>query len=137
VEKITLQIAINGKVALEKNPVLKKYSFEEVVAKSTLYFKGDSLAANVWANKYALKDSDGNLYELTPDDMHRRIAREIARIEQRYTNPMSEEEIFTKFENCFQFAKNDASSQKVKRAFDVIKNVEAVEDVGCLPALLC
>ena len=51
--------------------------------------------------------------------------------------PMSEEEIFTKFENCFQFAKNDASSQKVKRAFDVIKNVEAVEDVGCLPALLC
>ncbi|TSA28250.1 MAG: adenosylcobalamin-dependent ribonucleoside-diphosphate reductase [Bacteroidetes bacterium] len=80
---------------LEKgNPVLKKYSFEEVVAKSTEYFQGDSLAANVWANKYALKDSDGNLYELTPDDMHRRIAREIARIEQRYPSPMSEEEVF-------------------------------------------
>jgi len=78
----------------KKESVLKKFSFEEVVAKSTEYFHGDSLAANVWANKYALKDSDGNLYELTPDDMHRRIAGEIARIEKRYPNPISEEEIY-------------------------------------------
>jgi len=75
-------------------PVLNRYSFEEVITKSTAYFNGDSLAANVWANKYALKDSEGNLYELTPDDMHRRIAGEIARIEKRYPNPMGEDEIF-------------------------------------------
>lgn len=83
----------------KSEPVLKKYSFEEVVAKSTEYFKGDSLAANVWANKYALKDSDGHLYELTPDDMHRRIASEIARIEKQYANPMGEEEIFELLRN--------------------------------------
>ena len=72
----------------------RKHLFEEVLKKSTEYFRGDSLAASVWANKYALKDSEGNFYELTPDDMHRRIAREIARVEQKYPNPMSEEEIF-------------------------------------------
>lgn len=78
----------------KSEPVLKQYLFEEVIASSTAYFKGDSLAANVWANKYALKDSEGHLYELTPDDMHRRIAKEIARIEKRYPNPMNEDEIF-------------------------------------------
>ncbi|MFO7977598.1 MAG: adenosylcobalamin-dependent ribonucleoside-diphosphate reductase [Bacteroidales bacterium] len=71
-----------------------KYAFEQVLKESTKYFKGDSLAAGVWANKYALKDSGGHLYELTPDDMHRRIAREIVRIEKHYPNPKSEEEIF-------------------------------------------
>jgi len=73
---------------------LKKYSHEEVLVKATEYFKGDTLAANVWMNKYALKDSDGNIYELTPDDMHWRIAKEIARIEQKYTNPMPAEEVY-------------------------------------------
>ena len=58
------------------------------------YFSGDELAANVWMNKYALKDSDGNLYELTPTDMHHRIAGEVARIESKYPNPLSEEEVF-------------------------------------------
>ena len=58
------------------------------------YFNGDELAARVWASKYALKDSYGNLYERTPDDMHRRIASEIARIESKYPNPMSEQEVF-------------------------------------------
>lgn len=72
----------------------KTYSQEEAFQASLNYFKGDDLAARVWVNKYALKDSQGNIYELTPDDMHRRIAREIARIEQRYPNPMSEEEVF-------------------------------------------
>lgn len=70
------------------------YSVEEVKAAANRYFGGDQLAADVWMNKYALKDSDGNLYELTPDDMHHRIASEIARIEKRYPNPLSEEEIF-------------------------------------------
>ncbi len=73
---------------------LKNYSQEEVLAKSIEYFKGDTLAANVWMNKYALKDSDGNIYELTPDDMHWRIANEIARIEQKYPNPMTAQEVY-------------------------------------------
>ena len=72
----------------------KVYKYDEVYEASLKYFKGDELAARVWSSKYALKDSDGNIYELTPDDMHHRIASEIARIEQKYPNPMSEEEIY-------------------------------------------
>lgn len=72
----------------------KVYKYDEVYEASLEYFKGDELAARVWSSKYALKDSDGNIYELTPDDMHHRIAGEIARIEQKYPNPMSEEEIY-------------------------------------------
>ncbi len=70
------------------------HPIEEVKAAAKEYFHGDSLAGDVWANKYALKDSNGNTYELTPDDMHHRIAREVARIERRYPNPMTEEEVF-------------------------------------------
>ena len=73
---------------------LKEYNYDEVYAATLEYFKGDELAARVWSSKYALKDSFGNIYELTPDDMHRRIAREIARIESKYPNPMSEQEVF-------------------------------------------
>lgn len=72
----------------------KVYKYDEVYEASLKYFKGDELAARVWSSKYALKDSDGNIYELTPDDMHHRIAGELARIEQKYPNPMSEEEIY-------------------------------------------
>ncbi len=79
---------------MEETPARKGYSYEEVLETATEYFKGDSLAAGVWANKYALKDSEGNLYEKSPDEMHRRIAREIARIEKKYKNPLSEEEIY-------------------------------------------
>lgn len=61
---------------------------------SVKYFKGDELAASVWINKYAMKDSYGNLYEKSPDDMHRRLAREFARIEAKYPDPMPEEEIY-------------------------------------------
>ncbi|HEY5470394.1 MAG TPA: adenosylcobalamin-dependent ribonucleoside-diphosphate reductase [Bacteroidales bacterium] len=71
------------------------YSHDEAVQASIQYFKGDELAARVWANKYALKDSFGNLYEKTPDDMHHRLAREIFRIEKKYKNPLSEELIFS------------------------------------------
>jgi len=78
----------------DKNNQTKTYSYDEVLENTTRYFKGDNLAASVWLNKYALKDSAGNIYELTPDDMHRRIAREIARIEKRYPNPVGEEEIY-------------------------------------------
>lgn len=72
----------------------KTYSFEEAVASSKEYFGGDDLAASVWVNKYALKDSFGNLYEKNPDDMHRRLAKEFARIDQKYANPMSEDSFF-------------------------------------------
>ncbi len=68
--------------------------YKAVLEGTTQYFKGDELAASVWVNKYALKDSDGNIFEATPDEMHHRIASEIARIEQKYPNPMSEDEIF-------------------------------------------
>ncbi|MCF0178147.1 MAG: ribonucleoside-diphosphate reductase, adenosylcobalamin-dependent, partial [Bacteroidales bacterium] len=74
---------------------MKHYSFDEALAASKDYFKGDELAAGVWINKYALKDSDGNLYEKSPDDMHHRLAHEFARIEKKYKNPLSEEEIYT------------------------------------------
>jgi len=76
----------------KNNPLI--YSFEEALEASTAYFNGDTMAANVWVSKYALKDSQNNLYERTPEDMHRRIARELARIECRYPNSMGEEDIF-------------------------------------------
>lgn len=72
----------------------KSYSYDEAYAATLEYFAGDELAARVWTTKYALKDAEGNIYEKTPTDMHHRIASEIARVEQKYPNPMSEEEIF-------------------------------------------
>ena len=62
--------------AMKTTKGLKTYTYEEALAESIKYFKGDELAANVWINKYALKDSFGNIYEKTPDDMHWRMARE-------------------------------------------------------------
>jgi ribonucleoside-diphosphate reductase alpha chain len=73
---------------------MKSFPMDEVLKASIEYFNGDELAGEVWMKKYALKDVDGNLYEKTPDDMHRRIASEFARIEQNYPNPLSEERIF-------------------------------------------
>ena len=72
----------------------KTFTQKEAELASVSYFGGDELAARVWSTKYALKDSFGNLYELTPDDMHHRLAGEIARIESKYANPMSEAELF-------------------------------------------
>ena len=82
------------KIDKMENKEYKTYSVEEVKDATIKYFNGDQLAADVWMNKYALKDSDGNIFELTPDDMHHRIASEIVRIENRYPNPMTEEEVF-------------------------------------------
>ena len=70
------------------------YTYEHVIQSATEYFSGDELAASVWLNKYALKDSAGNLYERTPDDMHRRMASEIARVESKYSNSLTESEVF-------------------------------------------
>ncbi|MGB5693405.1 MAG: adenosylcobalamin-dependent ribonucleoside-diphosphate reductase [Flavobacteriaceae bacterium] len=77
----------------------KTYSQEEAYQSCLSYFNGDDLAARVWMNKYALKDSEGELYELNPNDMHRRIAKEIARVEQKYPNPLKEAEIFDLIKN--------------------------------------
>ena len=76
---------------MEKN---KTYTFDEAFRASKEYFGGDELAARVWANKYALKDSYGNIFEQTPTDMHWRIAREVARIENHYPNPLTEQQVF-------------------------------------------
>ena len=70
------------------------FSYDEAFDASLKYFNGDQLAARVWVTKYALKDSYGNIYERTPDDMHRRIASSIAVIEQRYPSAKREEEIY-------------------------------------------
>ena len=75
------------------------YTQEDAISASLKYFNGDDLAARVWLNKYALKDSLGNIFEKTPDDMHHRIAGEIARIELNYPNPLSEETIFDLIKN--------------------------------------
>lgn len=72
------------------------YKKQEVYDATLQYFNGDTLATEVWINKYCLKDSDGNLYEKTPDDMHKRLAKEFARIEAKYPNPLSEEEIYNR-----------------------------------------
>ena len=73
---------------------MRTYTYDEAFNASLEYFSGDELAARVWVTKYAMKDSFGNIYEKSPADMHRRIANEIARIEKKYSNPMSAEEIF-------------------------------------------
>ena len=75
------------------------YSFDEAYKASLDYFYGDELAAKVFINKYALKDAFGNIYERTPEDMHHRLAREIARIEKNYPNPLTETELFNLFDH--------------------------------------
>jgi ribonucleoside-diphosphate reductase alpha chain len=97
--KRTEQLMIPSKETKVEKPVKnagkqKIYSYDEAVAATKAYFKGDEMAANVWVTKYAMKDSFGNIFERTPDDMHRRLANEFARIEQQYKNPMGAEEIF-------------------------------------------
>ncbi len=77
----------------------KSYTYDEVYSKALEYFDGDQLAARVWSSKYALKDSLGNIFEQTPDDMHHRLAAEFARIESKYPNPMSHDEIFDLFKD--------------------------------------
>ena len=85
-----------GNVSKQSNYyiIMQTYTYEEAYQASLNYFGGDELAARVWVNKYAMKDSFGNIYEKSPEDMHWRIANEIARIEKKYENPMSAEDIF-------------------------------------------
>jgi ribonucleoside-diphosphate reductase alpha chain len=90
---VELEQIVEDKQAVNKE--IKKFTHEEAIKSSVEYFGGDTLAANVWINKYALKDSHGNLYEKNPDEMHHRIARELSRIENKYENPLSEEKIYS------------------------------------------
>ncbi len=83
----------------EKNTPLKTYTKQEIFQDVVDYFGGDELAAGVWIDKYALKNRHGQLTERTPEDMHRRMAREFARIEKKYIHPMSEELIFQLFDH--------------------------------------
>ncbi len=94
-----MEPATLGTSKTKKQLQKKTYTFDEAVKQSTKYFKGDELAANVWVNKYALKDSFGNIYESNPDQMHKRIAKEVARIEKKYKNPMSEKEVYNLLKN--------------------------------------
>ena len=94
-----MEPATLGTSKTKKQLQKKTYTFDEAVKQSTKYFKGDELAANVWVNKYALKDSFGNIYESNPDQMHKRIAKEVARIEKKYKNPMSEKEVYDLLKN--------------------------------------
>ena len=72
----------------------KIYSYDEAFQASLAYFDGDELAARVWVNKYAMKDAFGNIFEKSPVDMHWRLANEIARLENKYPNPMSPQDVF-------------------------------------------
>ena len=72
----------------------KTYTYKESFKGALEYFDGDELAARVWVNKYAVKDSFGKIYEKSPEEMHWRIANEIARVEAKYNNPMSVQEVF-------------------------------------------
>lgn len=83
----------------KKTIVPTAYPHEEVLKAATEYFHGDSLAASVWMNKYALKNSDGEIFELSPNEMHQRLASEIARIENKYPNPLSEQKLFELFKD--------------------------------------
>ena len=84
----------NTKIEPKMNETLSQvYKTEEILDAATKYFNGDSLAADVWMNKYALRDGN-EIYEVSPDDMHKRLAKEFARIEAQYSNPMREDEIY-------------------------------------------
>jgi len=85
---------ISKEIPVEEKRQERIYTFDEAYKKSLEYFNDDELAAKVWVNKYAIKDSYGKIYEQSPDDMHWRIARELARVERKYPNPMSEQELY-------------------------------------------
>ena len=79
---------------IEKTKTIQSVSYEDAVKAAVQYFNGDDLAGTVWVSKYALKDSYGKIYERSPEEMHRRIAAEIFRIEKKYANPIPEETLY-------------------------------------------
>jgi len=101
----------------EKN--VKTYPKQEVQKASLEYFKGDELASNVWMNKYCLKD-ENNYYELTPDDMHRRLAKELARIESKYPNPLTEDQIYETIRNFRRLVPQGSPMSGIGNDFQVV-----------------
>ena len=92
-----MQETIHTGVAPDVTPVF--YTYDQVYNQTLDYFKGNDLQTNIWIDKYCLKDSKGNYLELTPDDMHKRLAQEFVRIEQKYANPLSYEDIYELLKN--------------------------------------
>jgi len=105
------KMVLNGYVTYDRSDVLKA---------SIEYFDGDEMAANVWINKYALKDSTGNLYELTPDDMHKRIAKEFARIESNHPNPISYEDIYDRIKNFSKIIPQGSPMAGIGNEFQIV-----------------
>jgi len=97
----------------------KAYTRDEVFKNALEYFKDDELAADVWTKKYCLKD-DKNYYELTPDDMHRRLAKELARAEAKYPNPLSEEEIYETLEGFKRIVPQGSPMSGIGNEFQVV-----------------
>ena len=93
------ETVVDKKTRSAGNSKKNTYAYDEAIKATRDYFGGDDLAAKVWASKYALKDSFGNLYEKTPDDMHRRLASEIHRVEKKYPNPLPVETIYRAFKD--------------------------------------
>jgi len=98
----------------------KTYSRKEIYESALEYFNGDTLAAEVWINKYCLKDSFGNFYEKNPDDMHKRIAGELARIENKYPNPVSEEEIYSSLKKFKRIVPQGSPMSGIGNDFQVV-----------------
>lgn len=92
-------IMMDTDVSVDEGSIKKIYTNQEALDKSLEYFRGDSLAASVFVSKYALRDNEGRILEASPDEMHRRLAREFARIEKKYPNPLSEQEIYEYFKH--------------------------------------
>jgi ribonucleoside-diphosphate reductase alpha chain len=99
--------------------ILKSYSKQEVEKATLQYFKNDDLATHVWMKKYCLKD-EKNYYELTPDDMHRRLAKELARIEAKYPNPLSEDQIFETLKNFKRIVPQGSPMSGIGNDFQVV-----------------
>jgi len=106
-------------MALEKNDFIK-YSYDEVYNATLNYFNNDILATDVWIKKYCLKDSEGNLYEKTPDDMHKRIAKELARIELKYPNALNENKIYETLKNFNRIVPQGSPMSGIGNNFQII-----------------
>lgn len=98
----------------------KTYTRDEVYASTLEYFKGDTLATEVWINKYCLKDSDGNLYEKTPDEMHWRLANELARIELKYPNGLTAQQIYDKIKRFDKIVPQGSPMAGIGNDFQVV-----------------
>ena len=139
-EKISFEEDHEKNLKSEKDQKIQKkepkiISIEEAKKKATAYFNDDELAGNVWINKYALKDSKGNLYEETPDDMHWRVAHETARIEKKYPNPLSAEEVYELFKDFKYIIPQGGPMAGIGNDFQIssLSNCFVIASTNCRP----